>query len=153
MPTFVNDVAPFIILCALVVAACQPVVPSPVDELPWLGIAKSAQVSAFIDSAVMTQHSPIVRSVLRFRYKDLQRLSEETRPFQESRTTVDVDCGSKRGRTLDLHLFTVDGSEVGNVPLQPDDTAWKPFDQHSLSTYFLAACIRLGRVRGRLDPS
>ena len=88
-----------------------------------------------------------------FRYTEPQRLGEDTPPFQESRTTVEIDCGGRRGRTLDLHLLAADGAELADLPLQPDVAAWRPFDQHSLSTYFLAACIRMGRIRGRLEPS
>ncbi len=140
-------------LSGLILAACQPVVPSAADEPPWLGIATSSQVKAFLDSAAVSNRNPIVHSVLRFRYTEPRRLGEDTPPFQESRTTVEIDCGGRRGRTLDLHLLAADGSELADLPLQPDVAAWKPFDQHSLSTYFLAACIRMGRIRGRLEPS
>ena len=143
----------FVILSGLGLTACQPVVPNPADEPPWLGIVKSAQVKAFLDSAALSNSDPIVPSVLRFRYTEPQRLSDDTRPFQESRTTVEIDCGKRRGRTVDLHLYAPDGSHLANVPLDPDVAAWKPFDQHSLSTYFLAACIRMGRIRGRLAPT
>src|SRR6266550_2030457 len=122
----------FVILSGLGLTACQPVVPNPADEPPWLGIVKSAQVKAFLDSAALSNSDPIVPSVLRFRYTEPQRLSDDTRPFQESRTTVEIDCGKRRGRTVDLHLYAPDGSHLANVPLEPDVAAWKPFDQHSL---------------------
>jgi hypothetical protein len=37
--------------------------------------------------------------------------------------------------------------------LTPPYDTWKAFDQHPLSTYFLGACIRMGRIRGRLVPN
>src|SRR5256886_3848365 len=143
----------FLILPGLGVTVGGLLVAIPADEPPWLGIVKSAQVKAFLDSAALSNSDPIVPSVLRFRYTEPQRLSDDTPPFQESRTTVEIDCGKRRGRTVDLHLYALDGSHLANVPLEPDVAAWKPFDQHSLSTYFLAACIRMGRIRGRLAPT
>ena len=134
------------------IAACQPVISRPIDDPPWLGIAQSPQVEAFIDSAAVHDTSSIVRSDLRFRYAELQRLGDHP-PFVESRTSVEIDCAAKRGRSLDLRVFAADGSGLGQTPLNPADAQWKAFEEHPLSTYFLAACIRMGRVRGRLVPN
>jgi len=140
------------LVLVLILAGCQPVIQSSQDDPPWLGIAQSPQIEAFIDSAAVHDTNPIVHSILRFRYAELQRLGDHP-PFAESRTVVDIDCANKRARSLDLRVFGPDGAQLGSTPLDPPDAAWKAFGEHPLSTYFLAACIRMGRVRGRLVPN
>jgi hypothetical protein len=140
------------LVLVLILAGCQPVIQSSQDDPPWLGIAQSPQIEAFIDSAAVHDTNPIVHSILRFRYAELQRLGDHP-PFAESRTVVDIDCANKRARSLDLRVFGPDGAQLGSTSLDPPDAAWKAFGEHPLSTYFLAACIRMGRVRGRLVPN
>jgi hypothetical protein len=141
------------LLPLLVVAACEPVIPRPADEPPWLGVATSPQIDAFMDSAAVADTHAIVRVELRFRYPAPQRMSADSTLYAESRTVVDIDCAGRRGRTLDLRLVPADGSKPASLPLEPDDARWDSFESHSLSTYFLAACIRMGRVIGRLAPN
>ncbi len=123
------------------------------DEPPWLGIATSPEIDAFVDSAVVADTHSIVHAEFRFRYGAPQRMGRDSTLYAEARTVVEIDCAGRRGRTLDLRLFPTDGAKPADLPLEQDDATWAAFEKHSLSTYFLAACIRMGRVRGRLAPN
>jgi hypothetical protein len=139
----------------LLVAAlsCSPVIPSPVDQPPWLGIAKTAQVSVYADSAMLLETSPQAALTLRVIYAKEQHMPTITEPYVESRFHVVVDCQGERARELSVDLVAASGAKVASLPLGAEQSDWQAFDTHALQMYFVAACIRMKRARGRLEPS
>ena len=107
----------------------------------------------YLDTVALRDSRAIVPVTLRAVYAKPQYLGTPPVPYAESWTRAQLDCSAKRAHVSELGLHASDGAPIASLPIDSTEAEWQAFDQHPLSTYFLAACIRMGRIRGRLAPN
>ena len=142
-------------------SSCGPSLrPSPRDDGPWLGVARrwvaprGVEVRTYIDAAALADTGATVRVVIREQRNGPLNVPRAAgtrgqRTYQTI-TTAELDCQGRQVRWLSIRYLDENDREIGALDGAFMSGQWVRF---GADDPLVGACIRLGRLAGRLAPN